>query len=160
MHRIASRIMSLKSISRVCFPSFCEVEFRNVERLKVARKINQNIFRIFPVLFYFSDFPFGFRFSLFAIVFDFMFSKTRRTQIVLYRDLNFSRLLSFVYFLEMLPPNWVTFLRVRGSREYRPPCINLFPSYSFLMSPRFILWFGERKRERERERESENANFL
>ena len=84
-----------------------------------------------------------------------MFSKTRRTQIVSYRDLNFSRLLSFVYFLEMLPPNWVTFLRVRGSREYRPPCINLFPSYSFLMSPRFILWFGERKRERERERESQ-----
>ena len=103
-NRMTSRKMGLKSISRVCFRSFCEVEFRNVERLKVAREINQNIFRIFPVLFYFSDFPFGIRFSLFAIVFDFMFSKTRRTQIVLYRDLNFSRFNSFCLLLRNVTP--------------------------------------------------------
>ena len=62
---MTSRKMGLKSISRVCFRSFCEVEFRNVEGLKVAREIIQNI----SSLVLFSDFPFGIRFSIVSPLF-------------------------------------------------------------------------------------------
>ena len=49
------------------FP-FCEVESRNVERLKVAREINQNIQNISSLVL-FSDFPFGIRFSIVSPLF-------------------------------------------------------------------------------------------